>query len=176
MGVIVVLRHAAKQYGNRSKLFERYDSPIVEDEWSRSKIVFSKHISDHNLKPTRIISSPYRRTRETASILSEMTGVEVEINREVSNYLGWHKNCNENDFYPETYEFEPYPPEDIEDFRKRVTNIFENISKDLKDDDVIWIITHRFLISTHLTEQNIKSKRFKPLEGIVIKEENCTLL
>lgn len=178
MGIIVILRHAKKEYGNRSGHMVKYDSPIVEDEWGRAKVVFSKHISEHSLTPTRIICSPYRRTRETAEILRGMTenNLDVEVDRGFSNYLGWNKESNDSDFEEETLNYTPYPPEKLLEFHKRVKRSFQRIYDELKEDDVVWIITHRFIINSHLQSRSLKTKRFKPLEGVIFKEGNIEAL
>lgn len=178
MGIIVVLRHAKKEYGNRCGHIVKYDSPIVQDEWGRAKVVFSKHISEHALTPTRIICSPYRRTRETAEILQEMTEnkLDVEVNREFSNFLGWNKESNDSDFEEETRNYTPYQPEKLLEFHKRVNRAFQKVYDELGENDIVWIITHRFIINSHLQARKLKTKRFRALEGVIFKEGNIETL
>lgn len=177
MPTLVILRHAAKQYDNKSKGPQKYDSPITDDEWGRAKVVFSKYIADHSLTPTKIICSPYLRTRQTSQILSEMyPEQQLDINRDLSNFLNLSKEYDEKNFDPETFNFTPYPPETLLSFHKRVNKAFRSIIENSDENDVIWVITHRFVITSFLKSENISSKNFKPLEGVIFKDGNTSTL
>jgi broad specificity phosphatase PhoE len=153
--MLVVIRHARKEYNNRSYRKQRYDAPIVEDEWSRSKVVFSKYIADYSLKPTRIITSPYLRTRQTAQILTDMTGIKYEVDQHFSNFISIDKTCYRDDFAQSTLKYEPVCRENVNSFTNRVTHRIEDLYKNLKKGEVVWVITHRYAIFRYLRSQNI---------------------
>lgn len=169
---LIVLRHAAKQYKNRDNRNIRYDSPIIEEKREESIAMLKKILSLLDKNPTRIISSPYLRTRQTSQMLVDITSCnDLLIDRELSNFLGWNKQFSEEDFYPNTFEFLPYPPENIDDFRIRAYNSISNIYYNLKDDDEVWVFTHRFIITSFLKKSNVPSTNLEPLEGIIIHDE-----
>ncbi len=177
MGTLVVIRHAPKEYDNKDGRIPRYDSPILGVEWERSRTLFKEYIDSHDIKPTRIISSPYLRTRQTAEILSDIAKIDVEVNRYFSEFLGWNKDYGKEHFTDDTFIHKPFPPEKPHIFKKRVKQSFKYILRDMKEGDIVWVITHGYNIRTYLTAKNMKIDHpVYPSKGFIMSQENIKFL
>ena len=170
MGTLVLIRHARKLYGNKDGCIPRYDPAIIDSEWERAPDILGEYIETHSIKPTRIISSPYLRTRETSQILSDITSVPIEINRLVSEFLGWNKDFSEDNFHPCTFKHDPIPPEKKNDYTTRINNALGSILEETKKDEVVWVVTHGYGVRTFLLSKNFKLNSVKPLTGAIIKQ------
>lgn len=171
---LVLVRHGNKLHESTRR---HYDSPIDKQEWNRGEVLFQEYINEHNIIPTKILCSPYLRTRETASILSRVTGLDVEIVRGFSNYIGPSKIFDEDSFDEDTWAYKPCSPESRYHFRNRVYNAYHDVLDSYDKDDIVWIITHRFVISTCVNIVDKDDRRsFKPLSGVIIDGNDLTWL
>lgn len=171
---IVLLRHAAKLHESTQQY---YDSPIRKSEWYRGETLLQNYIVEHNIQPTKIISSPYLRTRETAAILSRITGLDIEVENGFSNYIGPSKDYNKDSFHESTLKYKPCQPETRDQFHRRVRENFKTLISESTGDEIIWVITHRFIISSCVTSINPKLRcTFGAMSGAIVEDGQITWL
>lgn len=166
----VYIRHADKEYVNGDSDIYKHDPGITNKGVDKAKMV-ARHLINQWGLPTRIIISPYRRTRETAkamkSVLNEVIAlgksnaetntntntnttknkkIPIHIDRELSEYLGNHRTTP-IDVTESTLVHDPPHPETFADMKRRVKSHHDKIVKYVKkSESVIWIITHGLII------------------------------
>jgi hypothetical protein len=140
----IYIRHADKQYKNmKSELF-KHDPGITQLGVERSRKVAQKLIEQYG-EPSKIVSSPFRRARETAMIMNMMLKNPLEeicIDINISEYLGNHANTP-LDVTCATKFHNPPHPETFEDMKKRVKKHIDKTRKTEYDNPkaVIWYVT-----------------------------------
>jgi len=171
---LVYIRHADKEYVNGYSETYKHDPGITKHGADKSKHVSNKLIEKWGY-PSIIVSSPYRRCRETAIIMKSMfkKDLKIIIDKELSEYLGNHKN-SPLDVTPETKIHHPPHPESFDDMKKRVNvhyNKMLQFSKHYKD-KVVWLVTHGIIIKqiAHLNGVKI-SKTFPSLTCLSVIED-----
>ena len=171
----IYLRHADKEYQNGYSDFYKHDPGITECGMLRIKKI-GKELVEEWGKPSRIVSSPYRRARETAQILNhclEEPFDEIYIDVNLSEYLGNHKHTP-MDVTPETKVYSPPHPENFEDLNKRIQkhNLEARRRANELDNGVIWYVTHGLIIKQLAYMIGIKlNKQFPPLTCFSISEQ-----
>ena len=174
--MITLIRHAQKIYGNKSSESCKYDSPLISGADKHICQKYNAYVNKLESVPTKIICSPYLRTRETAEVISNLSGVPYEIHKDASEYLGWNSDINDQDFYPETLEYGPFVIESMDEFQDRVKFFLHELLNMLNDGDHIWVITHGLIISTILKEYGIVKDNIKTLKGISITKDKVIIL
>ncbi len=171
----VYLRHADKEYSNGSSDIFKHDPGITENGMIKTKKIFNELVKQWGL-PTRIVSSPYRRTRETALVLNsclEKPFEEIYIDVNLSEYLGNHYKVA-LDVTSQTKNYEPPHPENFSELNERVFkhNIHARKRANELDNGVIWYVTHGLIIKqlTYLIGINLQ-KQLPPLTCFSITEE-----
>jgi len=158
----IYIRHADKQYKNmKSELF-KHDPGITKFGVERSRKVALKLIEQYG-EPVKIVSSPFRRARETAMIMNMMLQnplEEISIDVTLSEYLGNHPNFP-LDVTDATRFHNPPHPETFEDMRKRVKKHLEKTKKK-ENVGVIWYITHGLIIKQIAGYAGIKNSSSFP--------------
>lgn len=148
----VYIRHA-------QRITNAIDSDIYENDISEV-IPFLLAVNI----PTRIITSPYLRTRRTAEIIQRILGesghkIDIVVDCRLSEY---HKRqCNETELDIKTLNDKPPLIEHILDFRSRVLQQ----GQEYKEADV-WIVTHGKVMKSWLELQGYESKGISPLAFI----------
>lgn len=180
--VRIYIRHSEKAYRNGHNATLKHDPPITHEGKVRAAHI-AKLLSEKYGPPVLIMTSPYRRTRETAIAMREALAAsqqpgmyipEIRCDRYISEYLGNH---DEMDVTEETAKH--LPPTHTENLIGFKTRIRQHIQIASLIDDLkypVWFITHGFVIST-LTEilgpQYIR--KVKPLGCIQIQKTGCAM-
>lgn len=171
----IYVRHGNKEYMNGDADIYKHDPGITEYGMKKCKIVAKKLIENWGY-PSRIISSPYRRCRETAMVLNsclEKPFEEIFIDVDLSEYLGNHKNVP-IDVTQETKIYRPPHPETFEDMIQRVKKHNDRARRRANelDNGVIWYITHGLIIKQLAHMIGIRlNKQFPCLTCFSILEE-----
>ena len=145
----IYIRHAEKEYKNMDSELFALDPPITLVGLERSKQVAKKLIEEYG-EPTKIVSSPFRRARETSLIMNTMLRNpldEIIIDNNLSEYLGNHPN-SELDVTMATKIHKPPHPESFEDMKKRVKKHIDKTRKQDHDNpkEIVWYITHGLIM------------------------------
>jgi broad specificity phosphatase PhoE len=159
------IRHGEKEYKNSESEFYKHDPGLKEIGVIRAKKIALKLIEIYGL-PTRIISSPFRRARETAAVMNMMLKKpfrEIVIDRTLSEYLGNHHNIS-LDVTKATSIHNPPHPELFDDMKKRVKKHMEKTNLLLSENpkENIWFITHGLIIRQIASHVGIKTVKTLP--------------
>ena len=160
---IVYLRHAHKDFQNGDSKYFKHDPGITEIGVERTKQIAQKLIELYG-EPTQIISSPYRRARETSLILNSSLKTpldEIKINVDLSEYLGNHNNV-ELDVTMATKIHNPPHPETFEQMKKRIKKYLDKNKKKSYYKGVTWVVTHGLIIKQIASSLGIKSSKQLP--------------
>ncbi len=146
----IYIRHADKEYVNGDANMYKHD-PGITDSGVRKTIMVAQHLIEQWGLPDLIVSSPYRRTRETAEIMQRVTiaqgkKVNIYIDSDLSEYLGNHRTTP-IDVTESTLVYDPPHPETFLEMKDRVRSHNDKISSFIQNSNgVIWIITHGLII------------------------------
>ena len=158
----IYIRHADKSYGNINNVeYFKHDPGITEVGVERTKSIASKLIEIYG-EPTLIVSSPYRRTRETALVMNSMLKKpleEIAIDIGISEYLGNHNHVS-LDVTHATLIHSPPHPETFEQMKARVKKHARKLKKFSKG--VVWFISHGLIIKQIAALFNIKTSKQLP--------------
>ncbi len=175
----IYIRHADKEYANGNSKIYKHDPGITESGVEKSKSV-AQYLINQWGSPDFIVCSPYKRTRETAMIMSSVlkNPVKIMIDSKLSEYLGNHSSVP-MDVTNETVIYNPPHPETFRDMKRRVklhNNHIINYIKNTQNTGVIWIITHGLIIKQVSSLIGIKmSKEFSTLNCLSILDgDNVT--
>jgi len=185
---IILLRHAEKLYNNGMSKDKRLDPPIKEFEKERCPVLLKEYVQTYDdIIPNKILTSPFRRCRETSSIIGTYFGddskkIDVEIVPELSEYLGFQRDIVPADFYFETYKNSPYGIDKTESlmmFENRVVHFMDKIFDDDYngcDSDNIWIVTHGIFINYFLKNCGVSTPKIKPFKGAIIENDKIIFI
>lgn len=158
----VYIRHADKAYKNMEAEIFKHDPGITQIGVERARNVGLQLLKEYG-HPTRIVSSPYRRARETAIIMNMILPnplEDIEVDPNLSEYLGNHNNVP-LDVTTATMIHKPPHPETFEDMKKRVKKHVEKIRKD-KSGGIVWFITHGLIIKQVGSSIGLKTTKTFP--------------
>ena len=147
----VYIRHADKEYSNGKSESCKHDPPITENSPTHCYLKSRELISRYGL-PFVIVCSPYRRTRETAIKMMEYIkekyklDIPIKIDTRLSEYLGNRQN-EKLDVTNDTLKYEPPHPENFHQMDSRVRWHNDIYSKLDEYPEVVWFITHGFIIN-----------------------------
>ena len=160
----VYIRHADKEYANGDAALYKHDPGITSDALEKTRMV-AKHLIDQWGPPDRIVLSPYRRTRETAAVMSSVLEkkVPMHIDTDIAEYLGNHRNVP-IDVTESTLVHHPPHPESFTQMKLRVKNHHNRITTygRKKRKGVIWIITHGLIIKSIAALIGVKAPKEFP--------------
>ena len=91
---IIYIRHADKDFSNGNSEYFKHDPGITEIGVERARKIATQLIELYG-EPEQIISSPFRRARETSLTLNSMLKnplEEIKIDSDLSEYLGNHSD------------------------------------------------------------------------------------
>lgn len=159
----IYIRHAHKAYKNGKPPLCRNPSttskelrytylhdPPLTYQGRKAAVVLAEELLQKYPVPTKIITSPYLRTRETAAIMAGVivkkyspTSIEIVCDTELSEYLGNHDK-HPLDVTSSTERHHPPHPESFSHFRDRIKAHYTNWQE---SNDVVWIVTHGIVIN-----------------------------
>ena len=165
----IYIRHADKSYGNINDMqYFKHDPGITEVGVERAKNIAKKLIDLYG-EPTSIVSSPYRRTRETSLVMNSMLKnplEEITIDVGISEYLGNHPTAV-LDVITATKIHNPPHPETFDQMKCRVKKHLNKIKKYCNENgkdkkETIWFISHGLIIKQIAGIFNIKTSKQIP--------------
>jgi len=148
---MLYIRHSHKSYTNGSVSDFSLDPGLTEQGRKIAYSRFLEMIRIHGI-PSRIISSPYLRARETSQIacdvLSQLFNISLDIiyDPNIGEYLGHHLTKDINIcLRPDTLAHNPIPPEPWKFYINRVRR---HVNTSLKYSGLTWYITHGIIIKS----------------------------
>ena len=153
----LMLRHGTKQYKNGESDIYPFDPDLTYKGRELIAKITHQFIEEYG-EPDLIYCSPYLRTRHTAKIVRSqcVNKPDIIIDRDLSEFLGAQDELREEDVRPETWKYDPYPPETREEFTLRAKNIYTKLFN--RDDDCqdlkIVIVTHSYTIIKMISYHN----------------------
>ncbi len=169
MKTMYLVRHA--EVDNPNKIFYNGHFPLSE-EGVRQAHALAQRLAEQNIRPARILASPYVRTRETAEILSQELGSEVAtderlIEWQVGSWFGkplteFRQAAGYND--PGPFHLKLNDVESYDAMATRVTTVMREELAHLPEDGFGMIVGHREpLVSTILKLRGDKDWSQVPL-------------
>ncbi len=159
----IYIRHADKSYKNMESEIFKHDPGITTLGVERSINVALKLVEEYG-EPTKIVSSPFRRARETAMIMNmtlKNPFEEILIDVNLSEYLGNHNNVP-LDVTTATRIHNPPHPETFDGMKKRVKRHIEKINKHSNKKEIIWFITHGLILKQVANNISLKTTKSFP--------------
>lgn len=156
----IYIRHGDKAYNNghppeSSSQKPAYDPPLTHKGKKKAALLAEELLKKYPV-PTRIITSPYLRARQTAIAMASVVvkkyspcSITISYDRDLSEYLGNHRNAN-LDVTSTTAKCHPPHPESFKKFRERVERHYTNWID--SPNEVVWIITHGIVIREIIRE------------------------
>jgi len=175
MPYIIFIRHGKKEYkNNKGPLGKPKQDPGLDKSMTNEFIAekVSKYFNLYG-NPTKIISSPFLRTRQTSLKIKNFlnNNTEIIIDKDIEEFLGFQKPEGKiADLDKETFLYtEPILGlEKYNHISKRIVKFYNKI-KDTKEN--LLVVTHGVLIFNLAKYLNIDIKHVKELEGIIIKDD-----
>jgi len=159
----IYIRHADKAYKNMESEFFKHDPGITMTGVERSISVAKRLVEEYG-EPSKIVSSPFRRARETAMIMNTVLKnplEEILIDNNLSEYLGNHNHVP-LDVTTATSIHNPPHPESFDDMKKRVKRHIEKIRKKSSEKETIWFVTHGLILKQVASSISLKTTRTFP--------------
>ena len=168
---VIWIRHGEKIYPNGAapQGSHNHDPPIKDNVKCKIEKICEKIRSRFGV-PTKIISSPFLRTRETALLIKDFFNSEKEINividNNISEYLGWSRPKGQRaDVSEETNQFitPTLGTEKLKDVEQRSREHVQYVNKT----GITVVVTHGIVIGyiyQYLTGK--KMNRINELRGI----------
>ncbi len=140
---LLVVRHGRTDWNDLKKVQGLADIELNDTGKMQAKEV-GKTLE--NEKIDLIISSPLKRTRQTAAIINEGKNINIIYDERVKERdFGEFEGLNRNDFdyfgywtYSKNYKYEK--AENIQDFFKRIFGFLDDIKETYKDKTVLLVI------------------------------------
>lgn len=80
-GAVLLVRHAQSE-GNAARTFTgTTEVPLTEHGWEQARTTAA--FLERNFSPVRLVTSPFERARQTASVLAERLSLEAEVDGRV---------------------------------------------------------------------------------------------
>lgn len=123
----------------------RLDSPLTQKGLLESSEL-GKSLCATYPGVTKIISSPYLRTRQTACrIAQHFPCATIIIEADVSEYLGNQKSVDTKELSPVTLSYNPPLVDDLTSFKKRLNRFQSKLPRDGHVDTIV--VTHGYCIN-----------------------------
>lgn len=142
----ILIRHGEKTHDNKSRVPLRFDAELTQQGIHTTYELAHKLMVQYGT-PDYIIVSPYRRTKQTAHIIAEITQCkEIVIDPDVSEYISanYDPNTYALGFTPETLQYNPPLGETLSQFNDRAIQVYEKL-KAIQGH--VFVICHGYLIS-----------------------------
>lgn len=146
----IYIRHGKKEYKNSER---GCDPPLTEEGREEVSSLAERLYSNFGF-PSLIITSPFLRTRETASLLQkkvlELSGrgekdLPLLVDRKIGEYLGNQSNKTIL-LTPETSSFQPFLEDNTSSFLVRVREHNDTFAALEKENFTFWIVSHGLVI------------------------------
>jgi len=179
MTIILWIRHGEKEYSNgkNPNNIYQHDPGIIENTYDDIRLR-GKYLIDTFGIPNIIYTSPFKRTRITATLLSEICpDVKIQIEPQLGEFLGNQKPITSDipDVETDTLKhLETFLGEDFYDFKTRAINISKNLHYQSvrSKEKIIWIVTHSLIIKTISAHYRFKIDKPSILSGVVFQYTN----
>lgn len=151
---VYFVRHGETEFNKEHKIMGQLDEPLDAEGVRQSHALAAKIDNDFE----RLFCSPLRRARQTAEILNEKLGLQLEIREELrersfGNLAG--KTLAQMDRQTkdqiakkddeDTYDYRPYGGESAEDVKRRINKFLDFLRQDHADKKVL-VVTHTGII------------------------------
>jgi broad specificity phosphatase PhoE len=167
---VIFIRHGKKLYKNNRNPpnYPAHDPPLAQKQEEDIKKITIDLISKYG-KPDKIITSPFKRTRQTSQIIQGYIKIiynylcPLEIDNDIEEFLGNQRPRGQKaDLYEDTKSFtEPIiGTENIKQCRKRAIKFYKEIDRTKN----IWFITHGILMHFIYKDSMKCKKEFNNLE------------
>lgn len=173
--IIIWIRHGRKKYDNSKGPSGCYqhDSPL-EDNQDDIIINKGRELINKYGKPKECITSPFRRTRETANLLTKDLDIPIKVSTLVSEYLG-NQITDTSHIEESTAEHNPPLNENFNDLITRCNMHLSYIgAHDTNfETEIIWVVTHGVVIKTifktlNRLYNNYKINEVKELDAFIL--------
>jgi broad specificity phosphatase PhoE len=190
MATVIYIRHGCKLYDNGKPIdnLPAHDPPLIAGE--EKKIAATSLLLRQKYgNPDKIITSPFKRTRQTAGyLICESDKIEITVDSNICEYLGNQKPKN-NNFKPQvtdtTNQYKVAPlGESVDNMKQRCRSHLAEIGfcDNTVSSGVTWVVSHGFIIETivnHLkrwnAQVNIPSNLdMNELDAIVVEYNSTT--
>jgi broad specificity phosphatase PhoE len=176
MKKVIWIRHGNKLYcnGKAPEGYHQHDPPLKEDAKEDIYKKVDSLIYEHGY-PTKIICSPFLRTRQTVEKMLERlyltnnkitSNITIEMDMDISEYLGFQKPYfSEADVDKETSNLSKTKillGESLKSLNFRVKEHISKLNLFDKKSETIWIITHGIILNNvyhSLSKMNGKGKQ-----------------
>jgi broad specificity phosphatase PhoE len=181
---MLYIRHAQKAYRNGDAKEFALDPELTEKGREAARNKFRELIRVHGI-PSRIISSPYLRARETAQIACEVIAevndcsIQITCDSSIGEYLGHHRGIDlSRCLRPETLSYNPIPPEQWKQYSTRVKRHvhFTRECRVSQSSQPIWYITHGIVIKSVAFFQGYDIAYPCELSGIKVDPDKVSLI
>lgn len=149
--ICILQRHGDTALNEDNKFRSRMDPPLDEKGIAHAEAA-AKNILKDKLEVKRVVSSPLLRAVQTADIIAEELGLEVEQNRGLMSWdLGFLSGKDKEEYDEVLNYFVDNPKskvpegESLDDLEQRT---FEFFNEELKKDDLTVFVTHTSNIIT----------------------------
>lgn len=172
----VFIRHSDKEHSNLYEEQFGLDSPLSED--GKIKVYDSVHQGKLKIrrKFTRVIVSPYLRTRQTAeSLKASLSSIgletgEIEIETLLGEKFGKSRDIKTTCFRPETLCHDPIVNFESPDvFKKRIDDFIAKYQKDLESNEDVLFVAHGFTIQSIGNQLGYNVEYPNTLDGFALK-------
>ena len=165
--IAILVRHGDTDINDANQFRSRLDPPLNEEGIQQAESL-AKAMVESGTKVERIIAGPLLRTVQTADIIAEQYGLDVQQDRGLISWALGFMTGKDKDEYAELLSYyidnpKSVPPqgESLDDLEQRT---FEFFSKELKKDVLTVFITHNSNCVT--VEGQIKGDRIgRPESG-----------
>ncbi len=157
MPLFIFISHANKAYKNGKAMTEKHDPPITPIGITKCESV-AKHLSSKYGQPDIILTSPFKRCRQTAA---EFGYTNIVVNTSLAEYLGHQNDALDVSAETSTYNI-PYP-ETMAQFKERIVDFCHQMLS--MSHGVIWCVTHGIVINELRTILNIHKSRYTKCLG-----------
>ena len=155
----VYIRHSEKQFRNGDSDYFIHDPGITSEGVEKAKKLARKLVKLWG-EPMKIVSSPYRRARETSIVMNSVLSKpleELDIDVNLSEFLGNHRNVA-MDVTMATQIHRPPHPESFDQLKNRVNRHLVKTQKNQnKNQGVIWYVTHGIILKQIASNYGIKT-------------------
>lgn len=170
------IRHGEKIYknGNAPPGSHHHDPPLKRDVKGKIKIL-CEHLDNNVGFPTKIITSPFTRTRDTASLIKRYfynkygINIQIFIDNDISEFLGWKHpiGCKADVSEITSSYIEPIlGVENLNDVERRSRQHVQN----MVNEGFTLVITHGIIIDyVHKYLTGNRLSRVKELKGITLE-------
>ncbi len=151
---LIFIRHGQTDWTKNKKLQGQSDIPLNKKGRRQIKKL-AEHLKSAGERPDIIISSPLRRTKQSAAIIAHTFKAMLTVDKNLTEKdLGdlagktWeevnknYKLASRKLDRKRYYDYTPYNGERVEDVRNRVENFLKNVKEKHNHNQTIIVVTH----------------------------------